>query len=526
MLNIFSTIQRMFRGALPLLVSLAASPAFSQLPEPAPVHLAVDPSKTCQSIENFAASDAWSCQFVGLWPNAPKEAIADWLFSTDTFRDGRPKGIGLSLWRFNIGAGSSGQGDASGIKDEWRRAESFLETGGQYNWQRQAGQLWFLRAAKQRGVHQFLGFLNSPPVTMTRNGKAYATAGVCNIDSGHYEAMAAYITQVVRGIKASTGITFNYISPVNEPQWEWSDGGQEGCPYNNKEIGAVVKTLSHSLSDAGLSSRILVPEAGHIKYLLDGEDKPGKSHQADFFFAPSSPDYIGNLSNINRTIAAHSYFSTSPIQKGNDMRTAIAFHIDSLRRLQHPVKSLAYWQSEYCILGDNEGEIDGSRRDTGMDAALYMARVIHNDLVYAHASAWQWWLAISPYDYKDGLIYVDKNKSGGDYYASRKLWAFGNFSRFVRPGMQRIETQIPETDDANGLLVSAYKDAHRKRLIIVVINQGPGDRELALTGEMLSTPQLAIYTTSLRENLQKQMTSSASVKIKGKSISTLVGNYK
>ena len=36
--------------------------------------------------------------------------------------------------------------------------------------------------------------------------------------------------------------------------------------------------------------------------------------------------------------------------------------------------------------------------------ALYMARVIHYDLTLAHASSWQWWLAISPYDYKDGLV--------------------------------------------------------------------------------------------------------------------------
>jgi len=515
----------MLRRALPLLVILAAGPAFSQPPEPGPVHLVVDPSTTGESITNFAASDAWSCQFVGCWPTASKEAIADWLFSTDTFPDGRPKGIGLSCWRFNVGAGSAGQGDGSGIKDEWRRAESFLETGGQYNWQLQAGQVWFLRAAKQRGVGQFLGFLNSPPVTMTRNGKAYATAGVCNIDSGHYEAMAAYITQVTKGIQAATGITFDYISPVNEPQWEWSDGGQEGCPYSNAEIGGIVKALSHSLAETGLSSKILVPEAGQINYLLGGEDKPGKGHQADFFFAPSSPGYIGHLSNISRTIAAHSYFSTSPARKAIDMRTAIAFHIDSLRRLPGSAGDLAYWQSEYCILGDNEGEMDGRQRDTGMDAALYMARVIHNDLVYAQASAWQWWLAISPYNYKDGLIYIDKNKSGGDYYASRKLWALGNFSRFVRPGMQRIEIRIPPTDDAKGLFVSAFKDARKKQLVLVVINQESGNQELTLTGAMPGASRLTMYTTSRGENLEKQLTSSASIRVKGRSITTLVGNY-
>ena len=123
--------------------------------------------KTHQTINNFGASDAWSCQFIGKWPDEKRNKIADLLFSSDTLANGSPKGIALSIWRFNIGAGSTEQEAQSGIKDEWRRAESFLNTDGSYNWQKQTGQIWFLKAAKQRGVVQFLGFNNSPPVQFT-----------------------------------------------------------------------------------------------------------------------------------------------------------------------------------------------------------------------------------------------------------------------------------------------------------------------------------------------------------------------
>ena len=75
------------------------------------------------------------------------------------------------------------------------------------------------------------------------------------------------------------------------------------------------------------------------------------------------------------------------------------------------VPDLAYWMSEYCILGGNEGEINGNGRDLGMKSALYLAQVIHQDLVIANAAAWNWWIAVSPYNYKDGLIYIDKNKN-------------------------------------------------------------------------------------------------------------------
>ncbi len=59
----------------------------------------------------FSASDAWSMQFIGLWPEEKQNQVADWLFSTENDANGQPKGIGLSLWRFNVGAGSAEQGE-------------------------------------------------------------------------------------------------------------------------------------------------------------------------------------------------------------------------------------------------------------------------------------------------------------------------------------------------------------------------------------------------------------------------------
>ena len=77
---------------------------FSQEREIVKVNISTD--KEYQTIHNFAASDAWAAQFTGLWPNNEKNQMADWLFSLENNTDGSPKGIGLSAWRFNIGAGS------------------------------------------------------------------------------------------------------------------------------------------------------------------------------------------------------------------------------------------------------------------------------------------------------------------------------------------------------------------------------------------------------------------------------------
>jgi len=95
----------------------------------------VDVTSHKQAIHGFGASDAWSIQFVGKnWPIEKRERIANLLFSTSTDSGGNPEGIGLSIWRFNIGAGSAAQGEASGIKDEWRRAEGFMQSDLTYDW--------------------------------------------------------------------------------------------------------------------------------------------------------------------------------------------------------------------------------------------------------------------------------------------------------------------------------------------------------------------------------------------------------
>ncbi len=91
----------------------------------------IDPAKTYQTMHSFGASDAWRAQYVGLnWPDEKKNRIADWLFSMEEDEEGNPRGIGLSMWRFNIGSGSYEQGDASGITNTWSRVECFLAPDG------------------------------------------------------------------------------------------------------------------------------------------------------------------------------------------------------------------------------------------------------------------------------------------------------------------------------------------------------------------------------------------------------------
>lgn len=100
----------------------------------------IDLSDPKQEIDGFGASDAWSIQFVGNWPDEKRNRLADLLFSMEKDERGNPVGIGLNSWRFNVGAGSMSQGGGSNINDKWRRTEGFLQNDGTYDWEKQSGQ--------------------------------------------------------------------------------------------------------------------------------------------------------------------------------------------------------------------------------------------------------------------------------------------------------------------------------------------------------------------------------------------------
>lgn len=135
---------------------------------------------------------------------------------------------------------------------------------------------------------------------------------------------------------------------------------------------------------------------------------------------------------------------------------------------QYPSSKL--WMSEYCVLTGSEGK-GGTGRDLSMNTALDIARIIHLDLTLTGVSAWQWSTAVSGVDFKDGLIYTDWKKAGDpeSIYPARLLWALGNYSRFVRPGMRRVEMVVPG-QEIDGLMGSAYKDDAKQQVVAVYIN--------------------------------------------------------
>jgi O-glycosyl hydrolase len=262
-------------------------PIFAQK-QAAPVIFRVDTKNSAQVIQNLGAAGCWFSEGIGkYWPEEKKEQIAAWLFSKSLDEQGNPKGIGLSAWRFNIGGGTAEQGDSSGIRDFRKRVESFQNPDGSYDWNKQAGYLWFVRKAKSYGVENLIAFSNTPPVQFTQNGRGFKTKKdyKSNLKPDKYGAYAGFLAAVIRHFDAEN-IHFDYVSPVNEPQWDWShkpgQASQEGTPWTNEEIVKVTVALDSALTAQKLTSKIMLSEAGMLTYLYAG---PGHANrQIPLFF--------------------------------------------------------------------------------------------------------------------------------------------------------------------------------------------------------------------------------------------------
>ena len=461
-----------------------------------------------QVMDNFGANDAWSIQKVGMWSEANKSKIADLLFSTNT-------GIGLSCWRFNLGAGLN----HLTIRDDWRTVESFETAPGQYDWTRQPGSRWFLRAAKARGLEQFAATVYSPPLRLTRNGLSNLgadTNSTTNLKPGAENEFAKYLADILRHFRDNPDpaerIDFNYIYPVNEPQWDWQHS-QEGCRASNEDLKKVFCALKGRLDRADLKTKILGPESGCVPDMYSLDQPARDKWKADYGnylqWICGSPALSACFSGI---ITYHSYWS-------DNVASQLTEHRQQLGRDFGKYPGWKIWQSEYCIME--------SGRDLGMEAALRMARVVHCDLTLVNASSWQWWLAMANEDFKSGLIYTDYKKPGDaeTIYESKLLWTLGNFSRFIRPGMVRVE--LSGSQDVNGLMASAFYDDRSGRTVLVFVNCADQQQwvKLHFRSHNRNINWFTPYTTSEHSNLASgdRINVVKTISVTARSIVTLVG---
>lgn len=501
---------------------VSPTPSFGLISE----KVTVDPAKTYQTMEGFAASDCWLPNQIGKYWTQNRLQIATWLFSSDVVGD-QPKGIGLSMWRVNLGAGTAEQGEASGI-DANNRAEAYL-VDGKYDWNKCEGQQYFMQQALRNGCESFVFFSNSPLVQFTKNGKGYSNSGSnANLKDDCYDDFATYLATVAKHF-TDEGYKVTHISPVNEPQFNWNGTSQEGSGWKNAQIATLAKELDKALEDQKCNTRILIPEATAWDQLHSGNSSD-RGGQIKAFFDPSSANYVGDLAHMDKVVAGHSYWSFDNWTAMRNERAKVAKAVEPL--------GLRVWQTEWSMLDKEPSELGGSYDDvTEFDIAQYMSRVIHNDLVVAGCSSWSYWtsMSVERYSQKNRFELIQTTPAGGHYSddftqegsirATHNLWVLGNYSLFVRPGYIRVDLAHKDTKEFFG---SAWAKPDGSQIVVVYTNTDKTkgvelDNTFADGKELKS---VYTYTTSATKDLQKvQFNTKDKVFIDPLSVTTVVYNF-
>lgn len=408
-----------------------------------------------QTFEGFGTSSCWWSQNIESDERANE--IARLLYDDET-------GLGLDIYRYNIGGGEKDNPN-SRIGDPSRRTESFYvfneQTGKyEYDFTRDANARRMLDAAVKYGAKEVILFCNSPHFSMTVSG--HASGGLepyqSNLPKENYAAFVDYVLTIADWFVAQ-GYPVSAISPINEPQWSWGGDwvGQEGCHYTADETVEVLELFATEMQRRGSPYKLNGPESGQLS--------PEYYEYIDKFFVSDI------LNAFCDTYSGHSYWIDNNYQVKTETGNKLAE--------QYPDKKLE--MSEWCEL---PLKIDS----TTVDSGIYMANIIVQDLNLLNAVSWQSWTAVNG----DGLL--DFKDTGLVTY--QRYYAFKHFSRFIEPGMRRIEV-LDSFNENSQIASTAFTDG--RKTVIVLVNNGEESEIRLLNG----CGKAEIYRTDSEKGCEK-----------------------
>jgi glucuronoarabinoxylan endo-1,4-beta-xylanase len=367
---------------------------------------AVDWNTKYQRIDGFGASSAWSSSAT-MTP-----AIAGLFFSTN---NNVPYTNTLGVVSTNNGAGYSllrshiyYANNTSAISVPTTTETAFMQLAQGYG-----ARVWstpWTPAAGFKSTNDIYDHFYAPPGGT--NGGSYLGVGN-NITNLNY---ASQLANYVASMKNTYGVNLYAISIQNEPDVEITN--YEACQWSNTQIHDFVTNLYIALSAKGVgSTKVILPEddVWETNLLVNAMADPAVA-----------PD-VG-------IVACHDYENTPP----NDIPTPLPTYANP---------NVAIWETETAILSGPD--------DTSITNALYWAGRIHLFMTVAQVNAWHFWWMVPGI----GNL-LDANST-----PTKRLFAIGQFSRFVRPNYYRIAA-----NNGGTVQISAYKDTNSLNYAIVAIN--------------------------------------------------------
>jgi glucuronoarabinoxylan endo-1,4-beta-xylanase len=233
----------------------------------------------------------------------------------------------------------------------------------------------------------------------------------------NYQAYANQLAGYVAAVQRNYGVSLYALSVQNEP--DAIVNSYESCNWSAQQIHDFVPYLYNSLvaSNVG-STQIILPES---------------QNWLDYSNLASTAMNDAAVAADVSIIADHNYDGTSG--PGNLTKNSYG---------------KALWETEVSLLSGSDGSIANG---------VYYAQRVHLFLTQAQVNAWHyWWLMTGNSTGNEGLMDTNANPT-------KRMFALGQFSRFVRPNYYRIGVTN------NGpIQVSAFKDSLSASFALVAIN--------------------------------------------------------
>lgn len=332
--------------------------------------------------------------------------------------------------------------------------------------------------AAARGAQVWAAPWTAPDPTWKDNGSLVQG----HLLSGHYADMASYQAGLKADLAVNGGTPLFGMSVVNEPDLANGAVGYESEQMTAAEMVAYIKNnLGPAL--AALSPRPLL-------------------------IAPECENWDNSVSYVSTILA--------------DPAAAAFVDIFATHRYEGTVVPLntnkRVWQTEMSFIAGGPYDPSGTF-DAGISKALVMAQWIHDDLTIGGVNAWHSWWARDNQANNLGLI-----GNAGDDTITKRLYALGNFAKFVRPGHSRVTV----TGTLSGVSLSAYVEPFSKKLVMVAINSNGSSQAMSVYGAGFQMGTMTPYVTSATQDLAQvsDVTATAgllSVTLPASSVTTFVG---
>lgn len=397
--------------------------------------------------QGWGTSLCWWANRVG-YSDELAQQTADLFFGDD--------GLRLNIMRYNIGGGDDPTHNHITRTDSavpgwlvWdEEAQDYV-----YDYDADKNQLnVFERCVEAAGDNAIVEvFSNSPPYFMTVSGCSSGgfDSNVNNLKDECYEDFAEYLAHVTNYIQNEMGIEVTSVSPMNEPNtnfWGANSPKQEGCHFDEGESQSRIIELTYEALQQYDLPNVMVVASDETSTELQINEYNAYSNKAK--------EYLGRIN-------THTYNPTKIGELGQLARD----------------EGFLMWMSEVDgngIAGTNAGE---------MGAGLWLGEKIINDINALDPAAWVLWQVIDKHISEEG--YNGRQDSGmiditqgfwgtavadhdnQDVILTQKYYSFGQFTRYIRPGMTIIQ--------CGGDSLAAY-NPETKELVVVALNKSDKDR--------------------------------------------------